>query len=52
MAEFSENRHISNLINMSCKVCNSIDARQTGCSRFEMFHGVALWQCGFLIVVK
>ena len=21
MAEFSENRHISNLINMSCKVC-------------------------------
>ena len=28
MAEFSENRHISNLINMSCKVCTDYSLRR------------------------
>ena len=28
MAEFSENRHISNLINMSCKVGHIIGSRK------------------------
>ena len=39
MAEFSENRHISNLINMSCKVTSrNLDNEIAGFPRVSNFY--------------